>query len=71
MKIYLANWPDGTQSVLTAKTHNELLLKLNAECAPFLAKVFELPCNFQLVQNRPSSKLSLDYGKMKPVKLLV
>jgi len=42
MKLYIANWPDGSISILNARDKNQLALRLDIEGNPDLAKISEL-----------------------------
>jgi len=42
VKLYVANWPDGSISVLNAKDRLQLSLRLDIEGNPELAKITEL-----------------------------
>lgn len=43
MKIYIAKWPNGTISILSAKNEDDLLLRLDSEASPSEAKIFRVP----------------------------
>jgi hypothetical protein len=43
MKIYIAQWPNGTISIVSAKTEDDLLLRLDSEACPSEAKIFRVP----------------------------
>lgn len=43
MKIYIAKWENGSISILTAQSKNELSLKLDSEGDARGAKIFEVP----------------------------
>ena len=43
MKTYIAKWENGTISIVTAHSKNELLLKLDSEGDVRGAKLFEVP----------------------------
>jgi hypothetical protein len=42
VKLYIANWPDGSISILNAKNKLELSLRLDIEANPDHAKITEL-----------------------------
>jgi len=42
VKLYIANWPDGSISILNARDKNQLALRLDIEANPELAKISEL-----------------------------
>jgi hypothetical protein len=42
MKLYIANWPDGSISILNARDKTQLSLRLDIEGNPELAKISEL-----------------------------
>jgi hypothetical protein len=60
MKTYLAKWPDGTISVLQAKTLVDLFWDLDAESNPLEAKVFELPKRFHLATCIVNNEIQVD-----------
>jgi uncharacterized alpha/beta hydrolase family protein len=43
MKTYIAQWENGTISVLTAKNKTDLFWKLDSEGDPISAKIFVVP----------------------------
>ena len=43
VKIYIAKWPNGTISILSAKNEDDLILKLDSEGNPSEAKIFRVP----------------------------
>ena len=43
MKIYIAKWPDGTISIVSAKNEDDLILRLDSEASPSSAKIFRVP----------------------------
>jgi hypothetical protein len=43
MKTYIAQWPDGTLTIVDAENKSDLILKLDSEADPILAKIFEIP----------------------------
>ena len=43
MKTYIAKWPNGTISILSAKNEDDLLLRLDSEASPSQAKIFRVP----------------------------
>lgn len=43
MKTYIAKWPNGTISILTAEDKTDLFWKLDSEADPVEAKIFEVP----------------------------
>ena len=43
MKIYIAKWPDGTISIVSAKNEDDLILRLDSEANPSIAKIFRVP----------------------------
>jgi hypothetical protein len=42
VKLYIANWPDGSISILNAKDKTQLALRLDIEANPDHAKITEL-----------------------------
>lgn len=48
MSTYLAEWPDGTISVLSAENIVDLFWRLDVEGNPFAAKVCKLPSRFHI-----------------------
>ena len=42
MKLYVANWPDGSISILNAQDKDQLALRLDIEANPDYAKLTEL-----------------------------
>ena len=60
MKTYLAKWPDGTISVLQAKTLVDLFWDLDAEADPAEAKVFELPKRFHIATCIVNNEIQVD-----------
>jgi hypothetical protein len=48
MNTYLALWPNGTFTVTTALSEDDLFWKLDEEADPFLAKVYALPARFTI-----------------------
>jgi len=42
VKLYIANWPDGSISILNARDKNQLALRLDIESNPEFAKITEL-----------------------------
>lgn len=48
MRTFLAKWPDGSVTVLTASTSVDLYEALDAEGEPEYAEIFLLPRNFEL-----------------------
>jgi hypothetical protein len=60
MKTYLAKWPNGTISILQAKTLVDLFWDLDAEADPAEAKVFELPKRFHLATCIVNNEIQVD-----------
>jgi len=60
MKTYLAKWPDGTISVLQAKTLVDLFWDLDAEADPAEAQLFELPKRFHLATCIVNNEIHVD-----------
>jgi hypothetical protein len=42
VKLYIANWPDGSISILNAKDKSQLCLRLDIEANPDHAKITEV-----------------------------
>lgn len=71
MKIYIAQWEDGTISVLTAEDKTELFWKLDTESDPVRAKLFEVPLDeygdFHITTNLTKKKnedvIEFGYGE--------
>ena len=63
MKLYVANWPDGSISILNARDKNQLALRLDIEANPDYAKITEL--NFtdgQIHLTTSVAKGSIEWG---------
>jgi hypothetical protein len=43
MNIYIAKWPDGTISILSANNKDDLILRLDSEASPSYAKLYKVP----------------------------
>ena len=43
MKTYIAQWPDGTITIVDAEDKTDLFWKLDVESDPIAAKIFEAP----------------------------
>jgi hypothetical protein len=43
MKTYIAQWPDGTITIVDAEDKTDLFWKLDTEADPIKAKIFEVP----------------------------
>jgi hypothetical protein len=48
MRVYLAEWPIGTISILTAENEIDLFDKLDAEGDPNETRIFLMPTQFHL-----------------------
>ena len=48
MRVYLAEWPNGTISVLTADNEVDLFDKLDSEGDPDVAKIYLMPTQFHI-----------------------
>ena len=60
MKTYLAKWPDGTISILQAKTLVDLFWDLDAESNPLEAQLFELPKRFHIATCIVNNEIQVD-----------
>jgi hypothetical protein len=60
MKTYIAQWENGTISILTAEDKTDLFWKLDSEGDPVHAKIFEVPLdeedNFHITTNITKKK---------------
>ena len=60
MKTYLAKWPNGTISILQAKTLVDLFWDLDAESNPLEAQLFELPKRFHIATCIVNNEIQVD-----------
>lgn len=60
MKNYLAKWPDGTVTILTAKNVIHLFDLLDLETDPFAAEVYQLPRSYQIRTSIEEGKMTFD-----------
>lgn len=59
MRVYLAEWPNGTISVLTADNEVDLFNKLDAEGDPNEAMIFLMPTQFHLETNVKGKRIEV------------
>jgi hypothetical protein len=59
MRAYLAEWPNGTISILTAESEIDLFDKLDAEGDPTEARIFLMPTQFHLETNIQKNKIEV------------
>ena len=60
MRTYLASWPNGTITVLTASSELELYDTLDEEGDPDQAEVFILPTKFAVTTDVKDGKIIVD-----------
>ena len=60
MKTYLAKWPNGTISIVSARLHNDLYLQLDKEADPEKADVYEVPKPFHITTDVKNGKIYTD-----------
>lgn len=60
MRTYLASWPNGTITVLTASNEVELFDTLDEEGDPEQAKVFILPTKFAVTTEIENNGITFD-----------
>jgi hypothetical protein len=61
MKVYLAEWPNGTISILTANDEVELFSQLDEEADPNLAKIYIMPTHFHISTYLKKNRIETDY----------